>query len=144
MTHTRYAIAAYRSAVMTTPPLPAVVLLYDGILVRIEAAAKAAAVGDFGRQFDDVMRAIDILQGLLASLDMAKGGDVAIRLRDTYVTNIRALMRSVARPGGAEACHRIAAGLRRLRNAWAEIGGLPPLAIPPPPARIPPAGQAPS
>lgn len=129
MPHTRYAIAAYRSAVMTTPPLQAVVLLYDGILVRIDSAVAAAVAGDYGRQFDEVMSAINILNGLIVSLDMDKGGAVAVRLRDTYATNIRALLKSVGRPDGVEACRRIAAGLRTLRNAWADIGGMAAIAV---------------
>ncbi len=131
MTHTRYAIAAYRSAVMTTPPLQAVVLLYDGLLVRIESAAVAAEKGDYERQFDETNRAVAILNGLLRSLDAARGGEVARHLEDAYRANARALMRAVTRPEGAVACRRVANGLRRLRNSWAEIGGMAPLPMPP-------------
>ena len=42
----RYAINAYHSAQLTTPPLTAVVMLYDGIMVRIAAAGEAAQTLD--------------------------------------------------------------------------------------------------
>ena len=40
MNQTRYAINAYQAAQLTTPPLKVVVMLYDGILVRIARAAE--------------------------------------------------------------------------------------------------------
>lgn len=120
----RHAISAYRAALTTTPPLQAVVLLYDAALVRIHNAALAAAQGDYARQFDEVMRAQDVLRGLLASLDYRQGGDFACRLGETYEANMKALLRAVGRTNGDECCRRIADGLRLLRNAWAEVAGL--------------------
>lgn len=122
------AISAYQTAIQTTPPLQAVVLLYDGILVRIHNAAEAANRGDFGEQFNQVMRATDILRGLLAALDIERGGALAARLRETYELNMRALLRSVGHVDAAECLRRIGDGLRELRNAWSEIAGMPTLA----------------
>lgn len=121
----KQAIAAYQTAVMTTPPLQAVVLLYDGILVRIHNAATAAAAGDYGRQHSEIMRAIEILRGLLAALDMQAGGKLAAGLADTYRVNMQALLHTVGRKDAEQSCRRIANGLRNLRNAWAEIAGMP-------------------
>jgi flagellar protein FliS len=120
----RHAISAYQTAIQTTPPLQAVVLLYDGILVRIHNAAAAAASGDYGEQFNQVLRANDILRGLLAALDKDKGGALAERLAETYLANMVALMNSVGRPNAAECLRRIAEGLGELRNAWSEIAGM--------------------
>jgi Flagellin-specific chaperone FliS len=127
MTPTR-AISAYQTAIQTTPPLQAVVLLYDGVLVRIHNAAEAAGRGDFGEQFNQVMRATEILRALLASLDMERGGTLAPRLRETYEANMQALLRSVGHANATECLRRIADGLRELRNAWSEIAGMPILA----------------
>jgi flagellar protein FliS len=125
MNHHRNAISAYQSAVMTTPPLQAVVLLYDGILVRIHNAGTAAAHGDYGRQYDETQRAVEILRGLLAALDLKGGGTLAEGLADTYRVNMRALMACVGRPDSQARLARIAEGLGRLRDAWAEIAGVP-------------------
>lgn len=124
---TRSAINAYQAAIQTTPPLQAVVLLYDGILVRIHNATEAGQKGDFGEQFNQVMRAIEIMRGLMAALDMKRGGDFAIRLRETYEVNMRALMRCVGQPQSADCLKKIGEGLRVLRNAWADIAGMPAL-----------------
>jgi flagellar secretion chaperone FliS len=121
------AISAYQTAMQTTPPLQAVVLLYDGVLVRIRNASDAAGRGDFGEQFNQVMRAIEILRALLASLDMEHGGSLAPRLRETYEANMQALLRSVGHANAGDCLRRIGEGLRELRNAWSEIAGMPAL-----------------
>lgn len=122
----RHALNAYQSAMQTVPPLQAVVMLYDGILVRIRNASIAAAKGDFGEQFNQVLRATDILRGLLSCLDMNQG-QFAENLRETYELNMRALMGSVGRGNAVECLAKVDDGLRDLRNAWAEIAGMPPL-----------------
>ncbi len=124
------ALAAYHAAILTTPPLQAVVLLHDGILTRIRAATAAAERGDYGAQFDEVVKVNEILRGLDAALDIRQGGALAIRLRDTYETNMRALMRAVGRKDAPDCMRRIADGLRTLRDAWAEIAGMPVLGTP--------------
>ena len=125
MSLSKQAIAAYQTAVMTTPPLQAVVLLYDGILVRVHNAAVAAAAGDYGRQHQEIMRAIEILRGLLAALDLQAGGKLAANLADTYRANMQALLHTVGKPNAETSCRRIGEGLRSLRNAWAEIADMP-------------------
>lgn len=123
MSQTRYAISAYQAAQRTTPPLKMVVMLYDGILARIARAADAARSGDSQKQFEAVMSAARIIDGLNRHLDMEKGGDVAVRLRETYEAVARALFRSVGKETGAEACDRLLVAVRELRDAWAEIAG---------------------
>jgi flagellar secretion chaperone FliS len=130
MNLSKQANAAYQTAIMTTPPLVRVVLLYDGILVRIAAAAAAARRKDYETQFTEVMRAAKIVNGLNRYLDMEAGGKVARSLRDMYQAVAKALLSSVGRSTGAEALDKVGAAVRTTRNAWAEIAGLP---ISPPP-----------
>ena len=125
MSLSKQAIAAYQTAVMTTPPLQAVVLLYDGILVRIHNAGRAAAAGDRVRQYQETARAVEILRGLVASLDYAAGGTLAKNLATTYHANIVALLSAIGRDDAQSQYRRVGEGLRTLRNAWAEIAGLP-------------------
>jgi len=97
---------AYQAAVMTTPPLKAVVMLYDRILYHIANAAAAARRKDFETQFNDVMRAARIVNALNRHLDMEKGGKVAVSLREMYKAVSRALLSSVQRHAGAPAPSR--------------------------------------
>jgi flagellar protein FliS len=125
MNQLKYSISAYQAAKRTAPPLRAVVLLYDEILKRIALAAAAARRDDFECQFNEVMYAAKILNGLNNCLDMEMGGSVAVSLREMYQAVIRALLGSVGRNSGAEACDRLIDAVRLTRNAWAEISGQP-------------------
>ena len=124
MNQSRYAISAYQAAQRTLPPLKVVVMLYDGILVRIAKAADSARSGDYQKQFEYVMSAARIIDGLNRHLDMERGGQVAINLRDTYESVARCLFRSVGKETAAEACDRLVVAVRELRDAWAEIAGM--------------------
>lgn len=124
MNQSRYAINAYQTAQRTLPPLKVVVMLYDGILLRISRAADAARRGDYQKQFEYVMSATRIIDGLNRHLDMERGGQVAINLRDTYESVARCLFRSVGKETAAEACDRLVIAVRELRDAWAEIAGV--------------------
>jgi len=108
-----------------TPDSVAVVQLYDTILLHVSRAAKAARQGEFQVQFDEVMSATRIVDGLNRHLDMAQGGQVAINLREMYQAVSRALLRSVGKEDAGEACDKLIAGLRDTRNAWASISGMP-------------------
>lgn len=111
----------------TEPSPVAVVQLYDTILLHIGRAADASRRGDFQKQFDEVMSATRIIDGLNRHLDMEAGGQVAVNLRDMYQAISKALLRSVGKTDAGEACDRLIEGLRETRDAWAEISGMPKL-----------------
>ena len=126
MTYSSYAISAYQAAILTTPPLQGVVLLYDGVLRAIGNATTAAERKDFETQFNEVMKAARILNGLNACLDIDQGGQVAQNLREMYQALVKALLSSVGRPTGARALRRLAEAVTLTRDAWAEIAGMAP------------------
>lgn len=123
MTTSSYAISAYQAAILTTPPLQRVVMLYDGVLRAIASARAAAERQDYETQFNDVMKAARIINGLNSCLDMEQGGQVAQNLRDMYQSLVTALLSSVGRPTGAEALRRLSQAVLLTRDAWAEIAG---------------------
>lgn len=124
MNHHAYSVSAYQAAKRTAPPLKAIVLLYDEILKRIALAASAARRKDFETQFNEVMYAAKIINGLDSCLDMDRGGTVAVSLREMYKAVVQALLGSVGRKNGAQACERLGDAVRMTRDAWAEVAGL--------------------
>jgi flagellar biosynthetic protein FliS len=124
MYQTARAIGAYRNAQMTIPPLQVVVMLYDGILARIARAADAHRAHDYERQFNEVMAAARIVDGLNRCLDLEAGGAVAAHLRSFYSTIAGELLRSTGREYGAPYLERLAVAVRVTRDAWAEIAGV--------------------
>ena len=124
MNHIAYSISAYQAAKRTAPPLTAVVMLYDEILKRIALAAAAARAKDYETQFNEAMYAAKIINGLDACLDMDRGGTVAMSLREMYKAVVHALLGTVGRKSGAQACDRLGEAVRLTRDAWAEIAGM--------------------
>lgn len=121
MYHTRNGVHAYQSAQQAMPPLRAVVLLYDGVLARIARAADANRKKDYERQFNEVMAAAKIINGLNQCLDMEVEGTVAKSLRDFYETVGTSLLRSTGRRYGAAYLDQLAAAVRTTRDAWATV-----------------------
>ena len=126
MSNSQYAMAAYHMAMRTVPPLQAVVMLYDGILLRLASAAEAQTQCDHETQYDSIASAIRIMEGLNRSLDMQAGGQVAMHYRDMYKALSIVLRRTVGQPNAAQVYRRLEAALRNTRNAWAEIAGMAP------------------
>lgn len=124
MNHLAYSISAYQTAKRAVPPLKGIVLLYDEILKRVSLAAAAARRKDYETQFNEVMYAAKIINGLDGCLDMERGGQVAASLREMYKAVVKALLGSVGRKTGAQACDRLCEAVRLTRDAWAEIAGL--------------------
>jgi flagellar protein FliS len=118
------AIGAYNNAIQTTPPLIAVVMLYDAIIARIRRAAEAARARDFETQFNEILRAAKIIDGLNRRLDMKQGGRVAVSLRAMYQAVSAALFRATGRKNSAETLDRLAEAVRVTRDAWAQISGV--------------------
>lgn len=118
-------ISAYTSALGTRPPLHAVVGLYDLAIVHTIRAADASHRRDPEQQFNEALKAAQILNGLSCCLDMKRGGDVAVSLRDMYQTVVAVLMRAVANRDAAQTYLQLAEAVRLTRNAWAEIAKLP-------------------
>jgi len=116
-----YAAAAYRSARTTVSPLAAVIALYDTVLVHVHNSAEAYAAGNYERQFNEIMRAVEILQALNIALDMQRGGSVAQSLRRFYETTAKALVSSSAKTSSLQCAERISGGIRAVRDAWMEI-----------------------
>jgi flagellar protein FliS len=125
MGRTERGITAYRTAILTTPPRHAVVMLYDGIMVRTRRAAEAARAGDYETQFNEVLSAAKIIDGLNRCLDMEQGGQVAVSLRAMYEAVSKALLRSTGKRNGAEILDGLVEAVRLTRDAWAEIAGVP-------------------
>ena len=115
------ATAAYRQqSVLTATPGQLVVMLYDGCLRFLHQAAYAMREGEHGEAERRLGRAEAIIDELLATLDLEKGGVIASRLQGIYVFCNRQLLdaRTERDPAMIE---KVAELLAELRDAWAQI-----------------------
>ena len=115
--------AAYKQqSILTATPGQLVVMLYDGCLRFLFQSAYAMREGDRRQSQDRMRRAEAIIEELLATLDLEKGGVVASRLQGIYAFCRRHLIEAAAEqdPNKIEEVSEL---LGELREAWAEIAG---------------------
>jgi flagellar secretion chaperone FliS len=115
--------AAYRQqSILTATPGQLVVMLYDGCLRFLHQAAYAMREGKVGEADARLTRAEAIIDELLDTLDLEKGGVIASRLQGIYVFCNRQLIeaRSARDP---EMIEKVGELLGELRDAWAQVAG---------------------
>lgn len=113
--------AAYtESAVLTAPPERLVVMLYDGARRFLFQAAMAMREGKRVEADERLRRAELIIDELLTTLDLERGGIIADRLQGLYVYFLKRL--SEAR-GDRDATKLdwVNEQMGELREAWAQI-----------------------
>ncbi|MET0362790.1 MAG: flagellar export chaperone FliS, partial [Sphingobium sp.] len=80
----RYAAIDAGSKVEGATPHQLVKILFDEVLLAIEASALSMSAGDSIKARDKQVRALTLLRALDSSLDFEKGGDVAVSLAVIY------------------------------------------------------------
>ena len=116
----RGAAAYQRTAVQCGTPLELVVRLYDGAIQGIVRAREGLERGDLVAKRDGISRAMAIIDELRSSLDMTKGGEVAVSLDRLYAYISERLVESNVNkdPAGLNEVHKL---LLPLREAWEQI-----------------------
>ena len=110
-----------KNAVGGASPLQLVVMLYDGALRCCEAAKKAMAQADLEAQHKNLSRAQKIITELVASLDMAQGGEIAKNLFGLYSYCLNELSDANINDD-SQPIDRAMKVLAELRQAWQQIG----------------------
>lgn len=129
----RAALQEYRTVdlearVASASPHHLVVMLFDRLALHIRDAAAAALAGEVPRRLRAIEKALALVDGLDATLDDARGGDVAQSLHSVY-----ALVRARLLEGTEEPLREALAAIEELAGAWRQIA---PVASRQPPASI--------
>jgi flagellar protein FliS len=112
---------AYReAAVLTASPVQLVVMLYDGANRFLRQAVVLYGQGDEVKAGQQLGRAQAIVEELLATLDIERGGDIAPRLQGIYVYCIKEMTTARFKKEPARLTE-VAALLADLRESWAEL-----------------------
>jgi flagellar protein FliS len=74
-----------QTQVQSRTPLELIVMLYDGAIRFIGEARDGIVQRDIARRGRAISRAMAIISELQSSLDMEKGGDIAVSLDSLYV-----------------------------------------------------------
>lgn len=113
------------SSVLTAPRERLVVMLYDGAIRFLHQSAVALRAGNQRVFLDRVQRAEAIIKELNLTLDMARGGDVATRLRAIYqFCNMH--LAAATMEGDPKKIDDVIRLLSELRESWQQIAAAPP------------------
>ncbi len=116
-----YARIGVESDVMAASPHRLISLLFEGAIVAIRAARRHMENGQPEKKGEAVSRALDIVNnGLLAALDMERGGELSQRLAALYDYVARRLLQANLH-NDAAALDEAAGILGDIGSAWRDI-----------------------
>lgn len=118
---TRAALAGYgrvslEARVAAASPHQLVAMLYQRLAALLREATDAARMGNSARRLGATERALAIVDGLDATLDVERGGGVAVALRQVY-----ALLRDRLLTGDAKGLSEALGSVEAIGGAWTEI-----------------------
>jgi flagellar protein FliS len=116
--------------VLTASPEKLVVITFDHILVNLRRARIAIEAGNIERRAQALGKAREGVMELLVSVDVERGGEVAINLRALYSFVVREIL-EVGRTRDAAKLDAVVSIVNNLREAFAAITADPKLATPP-------------
>jgi flagellar secretion chaperone FliS len=112
------------SSILTASPEQLVVMLYDGAIRFLNQAATALRAGNRQQFAVRLRRAEAIISELNLTLDMERGGDVAVRLRSIYMFSRRHLIEAQLK-SDPQRVDQVVALLSELRESWAGLVAAP-------------------
>lgn len=117
----RYAAVHSGSRIEGATPHALVKILFDELLIALEATALAERNGDRLKVSDKQARAMSILFALESSLDFDRGGDIATGLAQIYREARRLLLVS-AKERVVEPVEQARDMVAEIADAWNQIG----------------------
>ncbi len=135
MSYSNYsqAAGAYRERdVLTASPGRLVVMVFDHILVNLRRATTATAATTANSvvvRREALSRARDGIVELLTTLDMDKGGELAVNLRALYGYLLTQLMEEAQRPDVSRLA-RVTSMITDLREAFSTVATSAPARVP--------------
>lgn len=116
-----YAKVSVDAAVETSDPHRLILMLFDAAITAVSLARIHMNAGDIAQKGMAISRAIDLItNGLLASLDIKVGGELAERLAALYEYMTQRLVFANLKNSVAT-LDEVTDLLTSLRDAWAEI-----------------------
>ena len=117
-----YKQVGVQNNVADASPHRLVQMLMEGALGKIAAAKGHMERGEIRPKGEQIGCAISILEGLKASLDKEKGGEIAQNLEDLYIYMERRLIEA-NRENDTSRLDEVSDLLRQVKEAWDAIAG---------------------
>ena len=120
--HAHYQSVELESRIEGASPHQLVVVMFEELLKALDAMAVAIERRDYSQRIKRQSRVLSLLHGLEASLDFAKGGEIAEGLAAIY-REARRLTMVGSRESDAKPVERAREMLNEIASAWSQIGG---------------------
>jgi flagellar secretion chaperone FliS len=117
----RYAAIDTSSRVEGASPHGLVRILFDELLLALEATSLAMHSGDRHKAFDKQTRGLAILHALETSLDFERGGEVAVNLARVY-REVRRRVLAASAENDADRMEGARDLIAEIAGAWRQIG----------------------
>lgn len=117
----RYASVETDARIEGATPHQLVRILFDELLLAIDASVLALRAQDRARTMDKQTRALTILHALESSLDFKRGGDIATSLATIYREARKRLLEGTA-TGNPETIELSRGYIAEIADAWGQIG----------------------
>lgn len=108
-------------AVDVADPHSLIQMLMDGVLERINSAKYHMVQNNTAQKGEDISKAITIIDGLITSLDLEKGGEIASNLLSLYDYMQRKLVEGNIKNSTTE-LNEVALLMNEIKAGW---GGIP-------------------
>ena len=116
-----YHVVGVETGVMAANPHKLVLMLYDGALLALTMAKQAMKTNKVAEKGEEISRAIEIItNGLMVSLDLQSGGEIATRLEALYEYMCNRLFQANLH-NNPVILDEISGLLQELKGAWEEI-----------------------
>lgn len=113
-------LQAYReNQITTTDPATVLLMLYQGAIDALKRAQLHMAAGELAEKGRYILRANDIINQFIASLDHDVGGEIAANLEALYLYMLEQILVANAR-NEAEPLTAVIALLTTLKSGWEE------------------------
>ncbi|MEP7119283.1 MAG: flagellar export chaperone FliS [Acidobacteriota bacterium] len=118
-------LSTYRQTqVQSRTPLELVVMLYDGALKFLYLTREAIERRDLAARRDASSRALAIISELQSTLNMAEGGEIAVRLDELYGFVNRRIL-DATKDNAVTPIDDAIRVIENLRGAWVSVANAP-------------------
>jgi len=110
-----------QTAVMVSSSVGLVILLYDRLLLRLAEAKRCLVTRDIPARSEAISKSIELIEiGLISSLDVRQGGDIAARLKIHYDVWIAKLFNANMK-ASVELLDEVEQEVQTIKSAFSQI-----------------------
>ena len=118
-------IQSYRKTNITTSdPVKLIIMCYEGAIDNLKLAKEKIKEKDYEKKAKSIIKAQDIIEELMCSLDFEKGGDIAMSLESLYNYMLRRILQGDLNKD-VRPIDEVIGMFTELLSAWKEVASRP-------------------